>query len=481
MGCIRAYLQKLRHRIRLDLIRELGRQYPVFCFLLLVLLLSTILLNRYLHIIMVFWSFLAGVVTFYCSLGPESMLPNIFPSIKPKSKLDQQELFPLGHSCAVCGKIKCKRHRPTLLLENYQPWLDLNVPSKVDASLSEILELVLENFVYPWYRDVTDDEAFVDELRVTLRFFAAVLVRRTQKVDVASLITQKLLKVSMKHIEIISKARQKVKNAEYLQQAALEEYGPDLHVALRSRRDELLYLRKLTEMLFPYILPPKASDCRSLTLLIREVLAGSVFLPSMDYLADPDTVNHLLLIFIDNSPPEAATEPSSALVPFLQKYSDIRNKKASVLKLELKEIREQQDLLFRFMNFLKQEGAVHVLQFCLTVEEFNDKILCPELSDAQMLMLHEEVKQIYETYCLDESIDKIRFDPFIVEEIRNIAEGPYSGVVKLQTMRCLFEAYEHVLSLLENVFTPMFCHSDEVSNRKQTNDHFSVPRLNPST
>lgn len=38
-----------------------------------------------------------------------------------------------------------------------------------------------------------------------------------------------------------------------------------------------------------------------------------------------------------------------------------------VLKLELKEIREQQDLLFRFMNFLKQEGAVHVLQFCLAV------------------------------------------------------------------------------------------------------------------
>uniref|UniRef100_A0A3Q3D0A8 Sorting nexin-14 n=1 Tax=Haplochromis burtoni TaxID=8153 RepID=A0A3Q3D0A8_HAPBU len=414
MGCIRAYLQKLRRRVKVDRLRELGRQYPVFCFLLLVLLLSTVLLNRYIHIIMVFWSFLAGVVTFYCSLGPESLLPNILVSIKPRIK---QELFPLGHSCAVCGKIKCKRHRPTLLLENYQPWLDLKIPSKVDASLSEV--------------------------------------------DVASLITKKLLKVSMKHIEIISKARQKVKNIEYLQQAALEEYGPDLHVALRSRRDELLYLRKLTEILFPYILPPKATDCRSLTLLIREVLAGSVFLPSMDYLADPDTANHLILIFIDNSPPEEATEPTSTLVPFLQKYSDTRSKKPSVLKLELKEIREQQDLLFRFMNFLKQEGAVHVLQFCLAVEEFNDRILCPELLDSEKMMLHKEVKKIYETYCLDESVDKIRFDPFIVEEIRNIAEGPYGEVVKLQTMRCLFEAYEHVLSLLENVFTPMFCHSDE--------------------
>ncbi|KAM9707588.1 sorting nexin-14 isoform 4-T4 [Menidia menidia] len=461
MGCIRAFLQRARGKVKLDRVRELARQYPVFCFLLLLLLLTTLLLNRYIHIIMVFWSFLAGVVTFYCSLGPDSLLPNVFVSIKPNTKSFQQELFPLGHSCTVCGKIKCKRHRPTLLLENYQPWLDLKVPSKVDVSLSEILELVLENFVYPWYRGITDDEAFVDELRVTLRFFAAVLVRRIQKVDVASLITRKLLKVSMKHIEIISKARQKVKNAEYLQQAALEEYGPDLHVALRSRRDELLYLRKLTEVLFPYILPPKATDCRSLTLLIREVLAGSVFLPSMDYLADPDTVNHLILIFIDNSPPEEATEPISALVPFLQKYADTRNKKASVLKLELKEIREQQDLLFRFMNFLKQEGAVHVLQFCLAVEEFNDRILCPELSDTEKMMLHEELNKIYETYCLDESVDKIRFDPFIVEEIRNIAVGPYTEVVKLQTMRCLFEAYEHVLSLLENVFTPMFCHSDE--------------------
>uniref|UniRef100_A0A8C9WIP7 Sorting nexin-14 n=1 Tax=Scleropages formosus TaxID=113540 RepID=A0A8C9WIP7_SCLFO len=437
-GC-RGCLQTLRQRLKVDLFREVGRQYPVFCFLMLSLLLSTLLLNRYLHVLMVFWSFLAGVVVFYCSLGPESLLPNILFTIKPKAKV-MPELFPLGHSCAVCGKIKCKRH-------------------SVNHCIVEKKSFAFAGWKYRM--DVTDDEAFVDELRVTLRFLAAVLVRRAQKVDIPSLITLKLLKAAMKHIEIITKARQKVKSAEGLQQVALEEYGPDLHVALRSRREELLYLRKLTEMLFPFILPPKATDCRSLTLLIREVLAGSVFLPSMDFLADPDTVNRLLLIFIDNSPPERATEPSSTMVPFLQKYSDPRNKKSSVLKLELKEIREQQDLLFRFMNFLKQEGAVHVLQFCLTVEEFNDRILCPELPDSELLLLHEEVKKIYETYCLDESVDKIRFDPFIVDEIRQIAEGPYADVVKLQTMRCLFEAYEQVLSLLENVFTPMFCHSDE--------------------
>ncbi|XP_035630343.2 sorting nexin-14-like isoform X2 [Oncorhynchus keta] len=462
MERIRVYLENLKQGLQIDVLREVGRQYPVFCFLLVFMLSSTILLNRYLHILMVFWSFLAGVITFYCSLGTESLLPNILFTMKPKNKQqEQQELFPLGHSCAVCGKVKCKRHRPTLLLENYQPWLDLKVYSKVDASMSELLELVLENFVYPWYRDITDDEACVDELRITFRFFASVLVRRAQKVDVPSLISGKMMKAAMKHIEIIAKAKQKVKNTEGLQQAALDEYGPDLHVALRSRREELLYLRKVTEMLFSYLMPPKATDCRSLALLMREVMVGSVFLPTLDFMADPDTVNHMVLIFVDDSPPELAMDPPYALVPFLQKYADPRTKKTSVLKLELKEIREQQDLLFRFMNFLKQEGAVQVLQFCLTVEEFNDKILCPELSDSELQRLHGEVQHLYETYCLEESIDKISFDPFIIEEIRNIAQGPYEGVVKLQTMHCLFEAYEHVLSLLESVFTPMFCHSDE--------------------
>ncbi|XP_045916852.1 sorting nexin-14-like isoform X2 [Micropterus dolomieu] len=452
----------LKRGLKVDVLREAGRQYPVFCFLLLSMLSLTVLLNRYIHILMVFWSFLAGVVTFYCSLGPESLLPNILFTIKPRNtQRQEQELFPLGHSCAVCGKVKCKRHRPTLLLENYQPWLDLKVHSKVDASIAEVFELVLENFVFPWYRDITDDEACVDELRMTFRFFASVLIRRVQKVDVPAVFADKVMKAAMKHIEIIAKARDKVKNVEALQQAALDEYGIDLHVALHSRKDELLYLRKLTEMLFPYVMPPKATDCRSLALLLREVMAGSVILPTMDFMADPDTVNLLVLLFVDNSPPEPATEPPSTLVPFLQRYADISNKKSSVLKLELKEIREEQDLLFRFMNFLKQEGAVNVLQFCLTVEEFNDKILSPELSDSELQRLHGEVLDMYETYCLDESIDKISFDKFIVEEIRNIAKGPYADVVKLQTMPCMFEAYEHVLSLLEKVFTPMFCHSDE--------------------
>lgn len=62
----------------------------------------------------------------------------------------------------------------------------------------------------------------------------------------------------------------------------------------------------------------------------------------------------------------------------------------------------------------------------------------------------------------------------IVSLLPTVAEGAYADVVKLQTMRCLFEAYEHVLSLLENVFTPMFCHSDEVMSLLCTLHHSGI-------
>ena len=50
--------------------------------------------------------------------------------------------------------------RPSLLLENYQPWLDLKISSKVDASLSEVTDLIniavytqAKNVKYLWERE----------------------------------------------------------------------------------------------------------------------------------------------------------------------------------------------------------------------------------------------------------------------------------------------------------------------------------------
>lgn len=36
---------------------------------------------------MIFWSFVAGVITFYCSFGPDYLLPNMLFMLKLKTKV----------------------------------------------------------------------------------------------------------------------------------------------------------------------------------------------------------------------------------------------------------------------------------------------------------------------------------------------------------------------------------------------------------
>ena len=42
----------------------------------------------------------------------------------------------------------------------------------------------------------------------------------------------------------------------------------------------------------------------------------------------------------------------------------------------------------------------------------------PDLSAKQLRDLHQELKDLYTTYCLDDAFDKIHFEPDIVEQIK---------------------------------------------------------------
>ena len=67
-----------------------------------------------------------------------SVLCSVGPAAPPSGRSGQCTSVRL---VAGCGSHVVCVPRPTLLLENYQPWLDLKVHSKVDASIAEVLKL----------------------------------------------------------------------------------------------------------------------------------------------------------------------------------------------------------------------------------------------------------------------------------------------------------------------------------------------------
>ena len=51
-----------------------------------------------------------------------------------------------------------------------------------------------------------------------------------------------------------------------IEQLVLDYYGSSLHCALHSRKSELEYIRRLTDHIFPLVLPPRSVQCRSVSI-----------------------------------------------------------------------------------------------------------------------------------------------------------------------------------------------------------------------
>lgn len=106
---------------------------------------------------------------------------------------------------------------------------------------------------------------------------------------------------------------------------------------------------------------------RNYAVLMREIIAGWVFLPLMDILADPNIINYVTVLAITYKSKSTGHESQvQEKVEFLYNFSS-RMKKSSALTSDLKAIRKDTDLLYAFMQFLKKENSVHLLQFCLDV------------------------------------------------------------------------------------------------------------------
>lgn len=57
---------------------------------------------------------------------------------------------------------------------------------------------------------------------------------------------------------------------------------------------EQLYLQDLTEVLLYFLLPPEDFHSKTIRLFLREIIATSVILPTVNLICDPDYVNQAI-------------------------------------------------------------------------------------------------------------------------------------------------------------------------------------------
>lgn len=89
-------------------------------------------------------------------------------------------------------------------------------------------------------------------------------------------------------------------------------------------------------------------------------------------------------------------------------------------------------------------------------------MLQPELNKNEKESLFKYARELFDNYFSNKSSSYISFEKEYVEQFKNILNGGPINIAKLQTSKVIYEAYDHVFSLLDKEWAPKFFDSEEV-------------------
>lgn len=200
--------------------------------------------------------------------------------------------------------------------------------------------------------------------------------------DHSVIITEKLLPVVFKHLEILKKIihEENIPLEKVPHHFIMNDYS--VHPATLNRKSELLYLRDIATHLIPFLFTLSTHECRLFSTLLRELFSCWLLLPVMDVISDPNLIN-LLIVIATN--PRSVTDVKEGnqneLVTFLESFVD--HSKGTLKKENIEtmddQILEDQQKLYSFMTYLKREDNVDILRFYLDVENLNKQLNEPHI------------------------------------------------------------------------------------------------------
>lgn len=235
----------------------------------------------------------------------------------------------------------------------------------------QLLETVLQTYVCEWYTTFSSDEAFLQELRQTIATAVRNIADRLFRTNISEVIFNNLLPVALQHAEdwrLLSVHAHK--NGNKPEDNVLDYLGHRIHPAALSRDAEMNYLRGLVTAVIPHLIPTSYISTNN-KVIVREILANWVLLPAMDALSDPDTINFLVELCTQYQG-TLSQELDAVQVPALQAWITPRiivQDTEDPLKPSLEQVLDNPELLYLFMQHIKETGPVNLLQFCLDIGE----------------------------------------------------------------------------------------------------------------
>ncbi|XP_067910046.1 sorting nexin-19 isoform X2 [Heterodontus francisci] len=185
---------------------------------------------------------------------------------------------------------------------------ELHLAKEIESTITKIIR----DFVTSWYRTVSKEPEFENEVQRAMHAMALELKRRMEGVDKKGL-AQKILVLCSCHLEIYMKAKKT--SRERIGRHRVEEIQSmwktyckvnDPHIALQSSATEVNYARGIVDLLLHVLVPYPNLETRTGRFVVRELIMCNVLLPLISKMADPDWINGIIIEIFTKSSNKAA-------------------------------------------------------------------------------------------------------------------------------------------------------------------------------
>ncbi|XP_023648238.1 sorting nexin-19 isoform X1 [Paramormyrops kingsleyae] len=166
---------------------------------------------------------------------------------------------------------------------------------QLDREIRSMVHKIVRDFVSSWYRTVSSEPLFEEEVERAMLAIATELKQRARMVDRRAL-TTRLLELCGVHLRSYLAAREmaaKEEGASGLWELYCRSCIP--HPALRSDAEQVNYSRAVVDLLLHVLVPPPHLETRTGRFVVGELVACNVLLPLLAKLSDPDWLNQLVV------------------------------------------------------------------------------------------------------------------------------------------------------------------------------------------
>ena len=173
-----------------------------------------------------------------------------------------------------------------------------------------LLDLILQDYVTSWFGNITRRPLLQNEIDRNIRSALLSITARLMQQDLVELGVSKLLPLVTQHLKDFSQAEQvvlgkdlvnNVTESDELGMAIASKYrNGKLHpVATLATSDmnssSQEHMRILVSKILPLVLPANMLSSPTVSVIIREIVACALLSPVAQMLADPDTINQIII------------------------------------------------------------------------------------------------------------------------------------------------------------------------------------------